>query len=858
MLGSNLNRAGFIAWTVAFLCTAPGVAAQRQSAGAALFDSAPAALWESLFSRHDYFGLHDSLTAWRGPETPVVRYFRGLTARAFNRPDEAVVLLRPLLEGSSTGLSPRQRVAAARALGETYLSIYRYREAADAYRVSIRDARGLRDAERANLRSATEIAAALVNALPQRIGWRRVARLDTIANGGQRGRVTARINGVPVDQPLLVDIGADFTVIDSSTAAIHHVQLFADSVSAVTATGINTHARVGLISRLEIGPAVVANVPVIVFRDADLSSSETPSRTTGIIGSRVIHALGRFGITRDGHIAVSSPGVPPIDTTSRGRIAFDEASYKNETPVIEGDYRGQRISLLLTFADTPTRLYSSFLRRVGPTAPADTPGVRVMESGVPPRILRDLDLRVGGRTLHLDSATTITESAAAETVLHDGRLGLDALEKVDAVMFDFSGMTVGFTNLPPPPVLPSISYPDQTTPERGTAHGPKELVFIALLFALFILPKALQRFRIPGAITSLFMGLAANFTGSFPNDPTIHLLSTLGIVALFLFAGLEIDGKELRSNASALVNHAIVWAVLATVTAIAIALILDTPPRMAALFALALVTPSTGFILSSLSTFGLTRGEQRTVKSYAIGSELLALAVLFFVLQSTSFQRLILAFAAMVGVVVLIPFAFRFFASVVAPYAPRSEFAFLLMVAVVCAYTTRTLGVYYLVGAFLVGVAAQRFRADHPAMSSEKMVDALESFGSVFIPFYFFYAGTQIDHGQLTFKALGLGLLLALVLVPVRIAVVGMQRRLTLAEPFAAARRIGSALVPTLVFTLVIISILRERFGLSGALAGGLVLYTILNTLLPAFVLHGEPADFEDVEAASVTERKEA
>src|SRR6185312_3512100 len=324
-----------------------------------------------------------------------------------------------------------------------------------------------------------------------------------------------------------------------------------------------------------------------------------------------------------------------------------------------------------------------------------------------------LDLRWGGRTLHLDSATTITESAAAETVLHDGRLGLDALEKVDAVMFDFSGMTVGFTNLPPPPVLPSISYPDQTTPERGTAHGPKELVFIALLFALFILPKALQRFRIPGAITSLFMGLAANFTGSFPNDPTIHLLSTLGIVALFLFAGLEIDGKELRSNASALVNHAIVWAVLATVTAIAIALILDTPPRMAALFALALVTPSTGFILSSLSTFGLTRGEQRTVKSYAIGSELLALAVLFFVLQSTSFQRLILAFAAMVGVVVLIPFAFRFFASVVAPYAPRSEFAFLLMVAFVCAYTTRTLGVYYLVGAFLVGVAAQRFRADH-------------------------------------------------------------------------------------------------------------------------------------------------
>jgi Kef-type K+ transport system membrane component KefB len=143
-------------------------------------------------------------------------------------------------------------------------------------------------------------------------------------------------------------------------------------------------------------------------------------------------------------------------------------------------------------------------------------------------------------------------------------------------------------------------------------------------------------------------------------------------------------------------------------------------------------------------------------------------------------------------------------------------------------------------------------------MSSEKMVDALESFGSVFIPFYFFYAGTQIDHSQLTPRALGIGLLLAALFVPLRIVVVGLQRRVTRREPFAAARRIGSALVPTLVFTLVIVEILRDRFALSNELAGGLVLYTILNTLLPAFVLHGEPADFEDVEAAPVAVSKRA
>jgi Kef-type K+ transport system membrane component KefB len=218
-------------------------------------------------------------------------------------------------------------------------------------------------------------------------------------------------------------------------------------------------------------------------------------------------------------------------------------------------------------------------------------------------------------------------------------------------------------------------------------------------------------------------------------------------------------------------------------------------------------------------------------------------------MQSTSAHHLAVSIAAMIGVIILIPLAFRAFASVVAPHAPRSEFAFLLMVAVVCAYATRLLGVYYLVGAFLVGVAAQRYRASHPAMSSEKMVDALESFGSVFIPFYFFHAGTEIVGEHITVRAVIIGLLLVVGLVPIRIAVISLHRKLALNESFADSRRVGSAMVPTLVFTLVILGLMEDGFGISHDLAGALVLYTILNTTMPAFVLHAQPADFEDVAA---------
>jgi Kef-type K+ transport system membrane component KefB len=403
-----------------------------------------------------------------------------------------------------------------------------------------------------------------------------------------------------------------------------------------------------------------------------------------------------------------------------------------------------------------------------------------------------------------------------------------------------------------PPILDVLSAPEAQTPPPSPERIQSQLVFIALLFALFLVPKLLQRYRIPGAITSLLMGVGASALGWFPHDPTLNLLSTLGIVALFLFAGLDIDAGELRANVKPLVLHAVIWTALAAIVAAGAAVLLGASLRVASLLSLALVTPSTGFILSSLKSFGLSDTEQRTVRTYAVGSELIALAALFFVLQATSVQHLALAIVAMAGVIVIIPLAFRLFASSVAPYAPKSEFAFLLMVAVVCAYATRLLGVYYLVGAFLVGVAAQRFRASHPAMSSERMVDALESFGSVFIPFYFFHAGTEIVSDHLTMKSVLIGLALVAGLVPLRIAVISLHRRLALGESFAVSRRIGSAMVPTLVFTLVIASILTDRFGLSAEIGGALVLYTILNTTLPAFVLHSKPADFGDVEALPV------
>lgn len=389
---------------------------------------------------------------------------------------------------------------------------------------------------------------------------------------------------------------------------------------------------------------------------------------------------------------------------------------------------------------------------------------------------------------------------------------------------------------------------------QGTFPLPADLTYIALLFALFVVPKALQRYRLPDAVTCLLLGFGAAALGLERGNQTVELLSTFGITALFLFAGLEINARELQRDAKILVQHVVAWSTLVILVAAAAIQVLHLSWRAAGLTSLALVTPSTGFILSSLRSSGLSRTEQFAVKTKAIGSELAALAALFFILQSTSWERFAVATIAMVLIVAFIPFAFRVFATRIAPFAPRSEFAFLLMVAVVCAYATQALGVYYLVGAFLVGVAAQRFRLQLPAMSSEKMVDALEAFGSVFIPFYFFAAGTHVELEQLRWLAIVVATGFLVVVIPVRIFAVAVHRRLALHERSQQSRRIGIALVPTLVFTLVLSNILQTTYAAPEWLVGALVIYTAVNTLLPAFVLHGQAPEFTEPVAEPTAE----
>ena len=379
---------------------------------------------------------------------------------------------------------------------------------------------------------------------------------------------------------------------------------------------------------------------------------------------------------------------------------------------------------------------------------------------------------------------------------------------------------------------------------------PLEVVYLALVLVLLLVPRILQRFRIPAPLTSFSLGIAAaSLVQGLGGDSTLTLLATLGISSLFLFAGLEIELEAFHRGRWPLLGHLAIRALaLAGVAWLAMQW-LGLSWQAASLLGLALLTPSTGFIMDTLGQQGLDDEERFWVAAKAVAGEILALAVLFVVVQSGSGRQLAVSSLALVAMLAGLPLLFVLFGRYVLPHAPGSEFSLLVLVGLIAAYLTKQLGVYYLVGAFLTGLVARLLRERMPSLASDENLHAVRLFASFFVPFYFFHSGTRIPPEAFQWEALGLGLLLSAVVLPLRIGVQWAHRRMAVDEDAGSSLRVAITLTPTLIFTLVLAGILRERYGLSDTWYGALLVYAFLSTALPS-VLKGRTMVFDPARVA--------
>lgn len=375
--------------------------------------------------------------------------------------------------------------------------------------------------------------------------------------------------------------------------------------------------------------------------------------------------------------------------------------------------------------------------------------------------------------------------------------------------------------------------------------APEPVLWTVVLAAALLVPPILARFRIPGAATCLALGLALAASGAIsPADPVLRLGATLGISTLFLSAGMDVDLRELRRRARMLSQHLAIRAGMLVAVGAACAFLWDLDARPAALLALGLVTPSAGFILESLESLPLYHDERVWVRLKVIATELLALGILVFVTQPGP-GEVGIAVGAVAALVAVVPLVLRALAGVVLPRAPRSAFSFLVILATAAALVTKSVGVYYLVGAFVVGLTVRRLRDELPAIAPPYVGHAIEGFASIFVPLYFVGAGAAVDTAVLTPGAFVTGAILFVLASALRVAVACMHHQVSLGEGWRSSARKTIPMLPTVVFTLVVVSLLPED-SVPPYLRGALVVYAVLTTLAPAALLPRFPVQEYD------------
>jgi Kef-type K+ transport system membrane component KefB len=364
------------------------------------------------------------------------------------------------------------------------------------------------------------------------------------------------------------------------------------------------------------------------------------------------------------------------------------------------------------------------------------------------------------------------------------------------------------------------------------------LIALVFIFGLLTVPRALQRFRLPSQLTCFVFGvLLAVFGRSLVEERVVTTLSTFGIASLFLLAGLEVELYELRKHRSRLTWNLVLRAVVLLGIAWLAMRYMGMTWQPAILLGLGVLTPSTGFILDSLPTSGLNDEEQTEVAMDSIAGEIMALLALVVVSQAGSAVSLAFSGALLALLIALTPVLFLFLGKHVVPYAPGSEFSLLVMVGIICAVITQNIGVHYLIGAFVAGLVAGLLKKRMANLASQENLLAVRLFASFFIPFYFFHEGLNVPAGALVARSLLYGVALSVVAIPLRVGKAWLQARFFSHRTAKGGLRVSIALIPTLIFTLVIAGMLHDQFHIADELYGGLLVYAGITTLLPSLVL---------------------
>jgi len=366
--------------------------------------------------------------------------------------------------------------------------------------------------------------------------------------------------------------------------------------------------------------------------------------------------------------------------------------------------------------------------------------------------------------------------------------------------------------------------------------------FLVITVVIFFLPKVVDKFyKVPHPLTEVILGIILGIAipHYFFVGEMLQILSTIGIIVLFVYAGLEVDTRFMSNNKRFFIENMVLHLLIFLGVGFFVQWFFRVDLVVAFLISLALTTPSASYILSV--TKGFSKKALGAIAGKAIIGEVTAIFLMIILLRLQDIWNLLLVLGIVVAIIVLLPIVLEFLYKHLFSDLIGTEFSFIFVVAIISAFITDIIGVHFLDGAFIAGVVARRFIADMVRQkkfktlsnaTGKKIIGSFGFFTITFAPFYFFTVGLKIDQSLLQWQFLVIAFLFVLAVLGIRIFVMGLHRKLRHNEKFKEAFRIANMTMPTLIFTFVIAELLVDTFNVSALVFGVLMVYGVMTALV--------------------------
>ncbi|KRF53985.1 sodium:proton exchanger [Bacillus sp. Soil531] len=272
--------------------------------------------------------------------------------------------------------------------------------------------------------------------------------------------------------------------------------------------------------------------------------------------------------------------------------------------------------------------------------------------------------------------------------------------------------------------------------------------FAVLIFLLF--PILMRKLRVPAIIGPIIAGIIIGPNGLeiLERDSTIQLLGTVGLLFIMFIAGLELDLDGFKKYRNRSILFGMLSFLIPLVLGVLIGLWLHLSMLSAILFG-SIFSTHTLLGYPAISRLGVAKNQAVTT---AVGGTLLtdSLALLFLaVITGASEGHLT------VGFFVYLIIATALFAVVVlflTPYLTKwffkrsnnegtTEFNFVLAILFVAGAISLFVGLEPIIGAFLAGLALNRYIYDHGPLMNRIRFTA----NALFIPFFLLSVGMLMD-----------------------------------------------------------------------------------------------------------------